>query len=390
VALTPVSTTKPTVNVYIENSGSMAGYMSGYSGFKDAVGNYLTDISSSNVAKDLNLFFINKSAQLVGYDVNTYLTKLTTSCNAATSDIAQIFQNVLSQTDNNAVSVFITDGIFSPEKGKDAAQYLKQQQMNIKSAVAKYLDSFPATAIVVYQLSSKFDGYYYNSNNTKKKISEPRPYYIWVIGNIQHITLLKLGIPESSFKGSGIQHSFTQIPSLQQEIPDYAILNSPKFGSFERNKKSPKTSIYNIERAKSGEHKGDFMITVGMDVSLFKLLLGEEFLLNTNSYNRLIEKATNDTIWFGEMNIFPNTTSGTKHTHNLQMLFKQDTKIPSDTLIVALINRMPQWVSDVNDDDGLTPVTDKTFGIKYLVEGVYEAYRMRGNVYATMKFNLKK
>jgi hypothetical protein len=232
---------------------------------------------------------------------------------------------------------------------------------------------------------------YYNRDDKPEQINTQRPFYIWIIGDLQHIAQIKAFVPESSFKGSGIQHSFTQLPSLQQEITDYAILNSPKYGSFDRDKKSPKTSIYNIERAKNGEHKDNFMITVGMDFSLFKILLGEEYLLNTNNYNRLIKKETNDTIWFGEMNIFPNTTSGTKHTHNLQILFKHDSKIPSDTLVVALINRMPQWVSEVNDDEGLTPVADKTFGIKYLVEGIYDAYIQKGNKnYTTMKFNLKK
>ncbi|MDR0811080.1 MAG: hypothetical protein LBN23_02220 [Paludibacter sp.] len=380
-----------TVNVYIENSGSMAGYVKGYSDFKDAVGNFLSDIQISGLSESLNLFFINKKTEKIGSDVNAYLDKLTVSCNAATSDIAQIFQTVLTETDDERISIFVTDGIFSPEKGKNASDYLKLQQKNVKEAVAEHLKKYPQTAISVYQLSSNFDGIYYNRDDTKTKINEQRPYYIWVIGNVENIALLKAHIPDNKFKGGGVQHSYTLLPAFDKGLEDYAILNAPKFGTFERDKKSPKTSIHSIERAKSGEHKGKFMIMVGMNLLPFKVLLGDKYLMNNNSYARLITKETTDTIWHGDKSISHNTTPNVKYTHNLQMLFNPTDKIVTGELKIVLQNNFPQWIIDANDDEGLSAVADKTFGIKYLVEGVYEAYNFTGNtIYTTMKFNLKK
>ena len=148
-----------------------------------------------------------------------------------------VFKDILSETGENDVAVLVTDGIFSPGRGKDAAEYLVNQQIGIKNTMAEYLKKYPNTAITVYQLSSKFTSipaeniYYYNREDRKIVVNAQRPYYIWVIGNFQHIATLKERVPESKFKGGGIQHSFTLLPSFSNKI-NYAILNSPKFGSF--------------------------------------------------------------------------------------------------------------------------------------------------------------
>jgi len=362
----------------------MAGYMKGYSEFKDAVSNYLTDIQIADFSETMNLYFINKKIDKTNPDINAYFERLTTSCNAATSDIAKIFQTVLEQTDDSTISIFVTDGIFSPEKGKNASDYLRQQQKDIKEAVANHLLQFPNTAVTVYQLSSKFDGIYYNLKDEKSKINEPRPYYIFVIGNVAHIALLKASVTDDKFKGGGITNSYTLLPSMNISV-DYQILNAPKFGSFERDKKSPKTSIFNIEKANKGKGKGQFMFTVGMNLGKFQILLGDDYLMDTDSYARLINKQpSND--YFIEME--HNSVADTQHTHNIKLTTE---KIVTGELEVTLRNHFPQWIADVNDEDGSSAVADKTFGIKYLVEGIYEAYIYKGNtIYTTMKFNLKK
>ncbi|MDR1023227.1 MAG: hypothetical protein LBL94_08165 [Prevotellaceae bacterium] len=50
---------KPTVNVYMENSGSMDGYVKGVTMFEQAVYSYLSDIKISDFTNTLNLFYIN-------------------------------------------------------------------------------------------------------------------------------------------------------------------------------------------------------------------------------------------------------------------------------------------------------------------------------------------
>ena len=184
----------------------------------------------------------------------------------------------------------------------------------------EHLDKYPNTAVIVYQLTSMFScskdqKYFIITEKIKHLILMPRPYYIWVIGDVENIALLKAHIPDTKFKGGGVQHSYTLLPPLNMEI-DYAILNSPKFGSFERDKKSTKTSIYNIKKASNGAHKGNFMFTIGMDLSLFTVLLGDEYLTNTESYARLINKQPNNDYF---IEIEHNTNPNTNYTHNMKL-----------------------------------------------------------------------
>jgi len=408
---------KPTVNVYIENSASMDGYVKGITEFELAVYNYLSDVKISDVTDTLNLFYINSKpipyATNVDIDViSDFIEKLEPNefkrrgGNRGTTDISNVFKDILSETGENNVAILVTDGIFSPGRGKDAAEYLVNQQIGIKNTMAEYLKKYPNTAITVYQLSSKFTSnqaeniYYYNREDRKVIVNAQRPFYIWVIGNFKDIAKLKLHVPESEFKGSGIQHSYTFLPSSINKFNDeflvqmdrkskYAILNSPKFGSFERDKRATKTSIYNIKKTKDGPHKGQFMFSIGMDLTLFQLLLGDEYLMNSDSYARLIDKQPNNDYYI-EME--RNTTPSTDYTHNMKLTTE---KIVTGELEIVLRSQMPQWVYDMNDDEGLDifkgDAINKTFGIKYLVEGIYEAYKMRGNdIYTTMNFNLKK
>jgi len=111
--------------------------------------------------------------------------------------------------------------------------------------------------------------------------------------------------------------------------------------------------------------------------------------MNTESYAQLINKQPNNDYF---IEIEHNTNPNTGYTHSMKLTTD---KISVGELEIILRNHLPDWVSEINDDEGLNihknNAINKTFGIKYLVEGIYEAYQMRGNtIYTTMKFNLKK
>jgi hypothetical protein len=377
----------PIVNVYIENSGSMKGYLDSYSEFKDALTNYLTDIKIAGLSESFNLYFINKTTVKVGSDVKKYLEDLTKSSNAPTSDIALIFQQVLSNTHSNTISIFVSDCIFSPEKTKDASDYLLQQQSDIKAAVATHLQNFPNTSITVYQLNSKFSGTYYNRNDQQTILkNEMRPYYIWLVGDVEQISLLKEKIKDSQFKGGGVKHSYTLCPALNTEI-NYAILNTPKIGTFELDKKSPKNTLFDIEKADDGRGGQHFMFTVGINLGLYNTLLGNEYLVDTLSYDLQINNRPDKNY---RIKLEPYANAGMGYTHTMQLATN---KITTGDLSIVLKSNLPKWINETNDTIGLDihKAMNKTFGVKYLVEGVYEAYILKGHTtYASMKFNLKK
>jgi len=235
---------KPTVNVYIENSGSMDGYVKGVTEFEQAIYNYLTDIKISQFSDSLNLFYINSEIIPQGSDISDFIEKLEPTNfkikggSRGTTDISNLLKSVLTETSSNEIAILVTDGIFSPGLGKDAEQYLVNQQIGIKSNMANYLKRYPNSAVVIYQLLSKFDGWYYNREDSKIKIKEQRPYYIWIIGETDLLNELIRKVPESKFKGSGIQHAFSIMKG--PKAVDYAIKRGS--GNFDLDKKRAKNN----------------------------------------------------------------------------------------------------------------------------------------------------
>jgi hypothetical protein len=385
--------TKPTVNVFVENSGSMDGYVKGVTEFEEIIYDYLSNIELK-ISDTINLNYINNKIIFKGSDIQKFIKNIEPSDfkssggDIGSSDIAKVLKSVLAETQENEVAILVTDGIFSPGRGVNAADYLGIQRTDIKNTMASYLKNYPNTVVVVYQLSSQFDGICYNRENAKTKIKTKRPFYIWLIGDFRQVSLLKSSVLEDKFKGNGVEHIYTLLPSAQSEI-QYSILNSPKHGSFDRDRKAAKTSIYNIKNETKGKYEGQFLFSIGMDLSLFSVLLGDDYLMDENNYARLVNKKTTTDL---NVEIKHNENPEQKYTHNMLLSCN---KIPVGDLEIVLVNRLPQWVYDMNDDEGLNinanDAINKTFGIKYLVEGIFEAYDMQGdNIYTKMNFKLNK
>ena len=237
--------TLPIFNVYIENSGSMDGYVNGATHFETSVYNYLSDIKISELTDSLNLFYINSRAIPFGSDIADFIEKLEPSTfrerggDRKTSDISNILKTILnSHKSDKTVSILVTDGIFSPgkykrdEKGElikdesrkpipiDATEYLTNQEIGIKTSFAEHLKKHKNTAVMVYQLESKFNGKYYDKLDNPTQINEVRPFYIWIIGDKKELKKLREKIPDRTLQERSYNHwlnVFTIMP-CEQEI----------------------------------------------------------------------------------------------------------------------------------------------------------------------------
>jgi len=247
--VTPIVNTeieiKPTVNVYIENSASMYGYVgNNKTDFKASIYNYLSDIKISDITDSLNLYYINSQIIPHSPDISDFIEKLNPTTfkqkggNLGTTDISNLISAILKETQTSAISILISDFIFSPGKGRDAEEYLINQQIGIKTNIAESLKT-RNLGIIVYQLSSEFNGMYYNREDKPIKINDRRPFYIWIIGDAKYITDLHQRIPITKFKGSGVENIFTIMRGNQ--IVDYAI--RPRTGKFSLDKLNPNPTL---------------------------------------------------------------------------------------------------------------------------------------------------
>lgn len=369
-------TIRPNVNVYLENSGSMDGYVKGVTEFEQVVYNYLTDIKISQFTDSMNLYYINSDIIPQDSDVRDFIEKLepttfkTRGGRRGTTDISNLLKSVLSETKPNEIAILITDGIFSPGKGKDAEQYLVNQQIGIKANMSEFLYKYPNSAVVIYQLTSQFDGLYYSREDSKTKINEQRPYYIWIIGNSESINKLINRVPKNKFKGKGVQNVFSITGG--PKLVDYAVKRGS--GNFDLDKKEPKTTIENLKKETKGkENSARFSV----NANLSGFLLSDDYLIDVSNYEMNVKDFA--------FTISKSVSNSFGYTHQLNF---ESESVHKGLISVKLKAKIPHWIEDINDDIGTTPLAGKTYGIKYQIFGIYEAFTNTNDYYTEIKIKI--
>jgi len=364
---------RPTINVYIENSGSMDGYVKGVTEFEQTLFSYLTDIRITGITDSLNLFYINSIIIPFKSDLSEFIERLEPDTfrarggNRGVTEISNIINSVLLNTGEKDISILVTDGVFSPGRDANALEYLKNQQIRIRDYMASHLARNSETAVVIYKLSSNFNGRYFNRYDAPSIINESRPYFIWVIGNLRHINQLIASIPDRTEKR--VENFFTIIKGNRKV--DYAIKRGS--GNFKLDRSNPKTEITKLKKdRRTGKVK------FAIDANLSRFLLSDDYLLDPNNYT-----LNNSNYKFSIKNAVSNPHG---YTHTFE--FNAD-NVHKGIVIIMLKSQIPQWVEEVNDEIGLTAIEGKTFGIKHQIHGVYEAFTFNNNIYTDISINIK-
>lgn len=373
---------KPIVNVYMENSGSMFGYVNGLTEFEESVYSYLSDICS-NSTDSMNFFYINsriipqKQKLSQTAPIKDFIEKLSPYhfVNAGGSleatDISDMMTAILSKTDESTISIFISDCIFSPGKKRNAAEYLVNQQIGIKAAFVNKLKKNSDFCVKAYRLNGKFNGKYYNRLDNATVINDVRPFYIVLMGRVELINNVTKKVPEGKIKGRGVEHSFT-ISNVLHHV-NYEIVGAPKIGMFKKCMRNPKYHIVDAEKMNKGKNQGKFMFTIGIDFS--SLPIANDYLVNPENY-MLSSKDY-------ELGISTLQKKG-KHSHLLSLTL--NSKVPKPgrcDLKIALRKQLPSWIIQCTDEEGLNiqkgNAMTQTYGLKYLFEGIYEAFTNSDN-----------
>ena len=387
----------PTIKVYVENSGSMNGYVKGSTDFENAVYSYLSDIQLAQLGTQsdsitfskniLELNYINSQIITQPSDIQAFIKALEPSSfkqqggNLGTSDIADILDKIIEHTTDNDISIFISDCIFSPGKQykqKDNAdEYLVAQQIAIKNHFVEKINAMPQFAIIVMRLISQFNGFYYNKFDDRTNINDNRPFYIWLMGNSSQLKRIIDTVAISEIKGSGVQHIF--MAARSNKPLSYGILPQLGIGKFNPDKSNPKTTITNAKiDSKAGNNK--FQLAIGVDYS--HILLPDEYLINPDNYTVSNKAYT--------IEIIKNPNKNSSYTHIIKLNLIQPI-VSKGVIKISLLNSLPSWVNtytdkvglDINDDGAM----EKTYGLKYLIGGVYDAYKNQD--YGSITINIK-
>jgi len=376
---------KCNVNVYIENSASMDGYVKGVTEFEQSIYSYISDIKLADFCASLNLNYINSKILRQPDDVKDFIAKLepTTFKNKggdrSTTDISDLFQKIMAEQGNDDIAILISDFVFSPGK-KDASEYLTNQQVGIKTQFATRLKEDPEYAAVLYRLVSKFDGKYYNKFDHPTQISADRPFFIWLLGNKNQLQRLTAEVKKENMKGHGVDHTFC-ISKMTAATP-YGILPMPRIGTFQIDPANVKTSIL---KAKTDNKAvgSKFVVSFGVEYSGF--LLEDSYLTDPANYE------VNNKAYAVEISRNPNATSSYTHIIKLKLDPSQPV-ISRGNIKVSLLKKSAPWAEEFTDNDGedinAEGAMEKTFGLKTLIDGVYDAYKADAT-YASFTINIK-
>lgn len=351
-AISPVKPYKPSkVKLYIENSGSMDGYMFNGSELKDAVYSYVSGLSTHTDTTEVyfvnsDVYRVNAPLQNVIYSMSPELFHKSLG-NKANTDIADIFGMILSQVEKNSVSILVTDAILDLPKGNTVFFYTKQTQ--IKSIFENLLKVNTNLAIEIFRMSSRFNGKYYYTGGSVVLSNQKRPYYMFVIGDKQALSSANAIVSKSQIQ-HGVDNyyaysSYTQVP--------FVILNK---------KKKVKGEKFEVRLQQKA-------VPVIAKVDLSYTLHEEELLKDTNLYS----------IAFGDENIkiknIKELPKEPEYTHAFTLTLPENANEGSINLYFCP-PPYPYWLDDANDDlsDASVATTLKTTGIKYIIEGISDAF----------------
>ncbi len=342
----------------------MDGYMCDGSQLKDAIYDFVSDLNRNT--DTTQLYYIN--SQIIPYKGNltSYIKDLNPTSfrkaggNTSNTDLGSIIASVLGTVNDSTVAIFVSDCILDLP-AKDAQKFLTNCEIRIKDEIINIQKRVPDLGVEILKLSSDFNGKYFYPNGSVEMLKDvKRPYYIWIFGNKNYLAKLNIAVPFSQLKKYNLDGVVAF--SNQSAVP-YDIFN---------NGLTSKTIVPN---------HGNYQVTIQADFST--TLQPEGMVQDKENYT-----FNNSTIVVD--GVYPISDAQSKYSHFIKFTIPKGTTIAQDCLTFHT-PKLPSWVSESNDETGanIQSNLDKTTGIKYLIQGVADAYKNE-KISTTFNFNVKR
>jgi hypothetical protein len=243
-ALTKSRSKPKAIEIFIDASGSMKGYVDGVQGtFKENVPELTTKPLNTNtfgLSEDSVRCFTINNTVLIPHKTKVFCDNIS-NCSlfgGASTEVHNMFDVVASRIQENPgrVGVIVTDGILSfphssivnnPEKNRYDIGILKS---NVTSSMTKLVNQKLSVAIVQYK--SEFNGRYYYTyhdkqlNSAVNHILNNRPYYFIMVGNKENL--------DAMFNYEVLPKGYTGVYMYNTECahPEYTVIRAQKSGAI--------------------------------------------------------------------------------------------------------------------------------------------------------------
>jgi len=390
---TPPTATISKVTFFIENSGSMLGYVKKANDYKNAIVSlsYFPEFDKSkkefyfingtnNPSKKSNFAF-----SLIGSDPDLLKNNLNQNSfkqngDSRYSDLTRMFEKALSCAKSGEISILISDCIYDVGEESNPLTALKIETEKTKKVFRDRLTTENIQTIII-KAESQFEGnYYYASKIGSQKLNQKRPYYILIFGDSK---LLNKHFTEENISkkiaGYVSMARFMKIDNIK--IP-YQTTNQNSKGTF-RFDKMNKNKLINAEKDRNGQ---GFQFSIAVDYS--SLPFPDIYYKSKENYTpsgtyKIVDvytptKKIHDVISFNPSHLITIQTASS----------------PYGTIELTLKYVIPSWIAETNaeTESGIVGDVKHTFGFKYLTDAITEAYQYKNkeqNI-ATFKMEILK
>ncbi len=369
------------IQLFLETSGSMAGYFQG-SGFTGVITKL--PIICENIAanKQVSIQFINTPTDVKPYSgtpaafanyVNQQRGKL---CTAKSSEIQNIFSYIADQTSSETVSLFVSDCILSFASRQTDAVDLNTLEANVRGTFQNIQRK--GFAVSVYAFTSDFSGTYYKMDLTKENYAQVvRPYYVWAIGKKEQLETFRLKIAgDAGFQPQQQLHlGFGYAPVTKFDI--FSQMITPRGRFRVRNYQE----IYDVDDLPSKPIS--FYVACNLQnlpPYLQTNLAASSMVVAGNGFKAKVESIDPQAKLYQMKLTAEDLKRVGGHTHFVKV--KVSDMVPQQgSLRIRLPYRADEWYKEWSTLDDRTQQANKlkTFALIHLMKGIQEAYREQQN-----------
>ena len=380
----------PKVNIYIENSGSMDGFVNGITDFKSTIGKLLAKLKYYYDEDNVQIFFIrNDKANKQNPKETINVVK---ACEANISDFAtaidlnlnNIFKELLNRTDENTITILFSDCIYSIGKGGVVDLLNHEQWTTYDAFLTHSKKNNGSLATTIIKMKSGFKGKYYpyTGDSNSFQYNGELPYYICALANQEIIADFNRKIKLGKGEFEGYDNKYILAHSESTNLYYSVLMATENKGRFKPNRQyNSQTYIHGIKdiNLKTNKRTGDpFTFAVALDMK--NVDVEEDYLLDTRNYtltedNFRVVKVKKVDKGFVNANDWQKTKDGNP-THILVVEAK-DMHWTKVELGIALKKQVPGWIEECNILDDTKPSNlegGKSFGLKFWIHGISEAY----------------
>lgn len=378
---------------FIENSGSMLGYVKKANDYKNAIVSLSYFPEFDNSKKEF--YFINGtinpskksniSLNLIGTDPELLKNNLNQSSfkkfgDPRYSDLTRMFEKALSCAKGDEISILVSDCIYDVGEESDPLTALKIETEKTKKVFRDRLTTENIQTIII-KAESQFEGnYYFASKKGSQSINQKRPYYIIIFGDSRllnkHFTEENIA---NKISGYFSMARFMKIDNIK--IP-YQATNQNSKGKFKFDKFN-KNKLIKAEKDRNGQ---GFQFSIAIDYS--SLPFPDTYYKAKDNYQLSGTYKIFD-IYTPTKKLPDVTTFNPTH-----LITIYTSSSPYGNIELTLKYIIPSWITETNSDNETDIIGDTkhTFGFQYLINAITDAYQYKNKQLdiATFKFEILK